>query len=242
MSSYLRKQLLSHIMLAIAGGIISFLALFSFQHLASAWVVEQREIVGLASNPVPSIVLPPPTPTQTATPTPLPTAVPTSTPTPIPTATPTPEPQLPIRIEIPKIAVNHPIVETVLQEVNWNGQPSWLWPVPLYAVGHRESSARPGEKGNMILSGHNNMGSAVFVSLASLMPGDEIILYTADQTHRYQVEFSEKIRWTWATEEELERHFDLGSNTADERLTLISCWPYATFTHRIYVVAKPVSE
>ncbi len=28
--------------------------------------------------------------------------------------------------------------------------------------------------------------------------------------------------------------------TPDERLTLISCWPYWTNTHRVIIVARPV--
>jgi LPXTG-site transpeptidase (sortase) family protein len=28
----------------------------------------------------------------------------------------------------------------------------------------------------------------------------------------------------------------------DERLTLVTCWPYTNNTHRVIVVAKPVDE
>ena len=30
--------------------------------------------------------------------------------------------------------------------------------------------------------------------------------------------------------------------SVDERLTLISCWPYETNTHRVIVVARPLSQ
>jgi sortase (surface protein transpeptidase) len=29
-------------------------------------------------------------------------------------------------------------------------------------------------------------------------------------------------------------------NTADERVTLISCWPYTSNTYRLIVIAKPL--
>jgi LPXTG-site transpeptidase (sortase) family protein len=29
-------------------------------------------------------------------------------------------------------------------------------------------------------------------------------------------------------------------NTPDERVTLITCWPYTTYTHRLIVIGKPI--
>jgi sortase A len=29
--------------------------------------------------------------------------------------------------------------------------------------------------------------------------------------------------------------------TSDERLTLVTCWPYTTNTHRLIIVAKPIA-
>lgn len=229
------KRYLSNIMLAIAAGIILFLVLFFYQRAASAWLLDQRQIVPLPAPQMPQLALPPVTPTPLPTSTPLP-------PTPTPTPTLTPEPQPPIRLSIPAIGVNHPIVEASLESVWWNGGSALRWQAPSFAVGHRESSARPGALGNMFLSGHNNTAGSVFRSLSTLAPGDEVIVYTADDAYHYRVESLEKVLWRGANEEQLARHFELGSDTPDERLTLLSCWPYATYTHRIYVIAKPVSE
>lgn len=216
-------------MFALAIGIVLFLLLFYYQRVTSTWLLEHQQIIGLPPTQMPHVALPPVTSTPRPTPTPLP-------------ATATPEPEIPVRLSIPKIDVNDPIVETSLEVVEWLNGTALRWQAPDYAVGHRETSARPGQPGNMVLSGHNNTAGSVFLGLSELEPGDEITVYTADETYIYQVVSSETVLWTGANEEQLTRHFELGSDTPDETVTLISCWPYATYTHRIYVRAKPMSK
>ncbi len=223
------KLFLSNVFLAIGLGIVFFLLLFYYQQLVSTWLLNNQRLIPLPTTQLPHVALPPVTSTPWPTATPLP-----------PTAT--PELQIPVRLAIPKIELNTAIVETGVELVEWLEGPALRWQTPDYAVGHRETSARPGERGNMVLSGHNNTAGSVFLRLSELAPGDEITVYTADETYLYQVVSSEIVLWTGADAGELARHFELGGDTADEALTLISCWPYATYTHRIYVRAKPVSK
>ncbi|MFQ5576372.1 MAG: sortase, partial [Anaerolineae bacterium] len=146
----------------------------------------------------------------------------------------------PVRLAIPAIGVNAAVVETGLEVVQWLNSPALRWQTPDYAVGHRQTSARPGQPGNMILSGHNNTAGSVFLRLSELKPGDEFTVYTADFSYNYRVVASEKVLWTGAGERQIARHYELTADTPDETLTLVSCWPYATYTHRLYVTAKPV--
>jgi len=227
------KFFLSNILFAAGLGIVFFLGMFYYQQIVSTWLLDSQQAIEWPAAGMPHVALPPTTPTPFPTPSPLP-----PTPTPIPT--PTPEPQIPVRLVIPDIGVNQVIVETGLEVVGWNGMWVPRWQAPDFAVGHRETSARPGQRGNMILSGHNNTAGSVFRDLEELEPGAEIIVYTADEAYTYRVESSETVLWVGADEAQMARHYELGGDTPDETLTLISCWPYVTYSHRIYVRAKPV--
>ena len=169
----------------------------------------------------------------------IPSITPTLTPLPTPTPEPDPEPMPAVRIIIPKIGVNERIVETGVVKTGWGASERLVWDTPAYAVGHREISAHPGQNGNIILSGHNNTLGEVFRNLDQLEAGDEIYLYTLDEEFVYIVKEMYKVPMMGATEESEAEHLRYTARTPDETLTLVSCWPYATFTHRIYIIAKP---
>ncbi len=179
----------------------------------------------LMSEQVADFAIPPLTPTLT----------PTSTPTPLPEARPLPA----IRIIIPKIGVNEQIIEIGLKRVGSGDDTRFEWDSAAYAVGHRENSAYPGEQGNIVLSGHNNTQGEVFRDLERLAPGDEIYLYTFDAEFKYVVVAKDIVLVVGAGPEELARHARYVADFPEETLTLVSCWPYLTYTHRIYIVAKP---
>jgi sortase A len=166
---------------------------------------------------------------------------PTTTPTPAPTPTPTreSEPMPAIRVIIPKIDVNEKIVEIGFKKVGSGQNTHYVWDTAGYAVGHRKNSAHPGQPGNIVLSGHNNTQGEVFRRLEDLEPGDEIYLYTLDEEFVYIVEKKDLVPAVGATAEDKAKHARYTARTPDQTLTLTSCWPYATYTHRIYIVAKP---
>jgi sortase A len=165
----------------------------------------------------------------------IPATTPTTTPVPTPTSLPAPA----VRIIIPEIGVNAAIVEIDLileqRQGTWRG----VWDTAAYAVGHRRNSANPGERGNIVLSGHNNTEGEVFRRLADVTSGDEVFLYTLDQEYVYVVEHVDIVRAVGASAEEKAKHAAYTARTPEETLTLVSCWPYVTYTHRVYVVAKP---
>jgi len=144
-------------------------------------------------------------------------------------------------LEIPAIGVNAPIQPVGLIDLEQDGQHYQQWQVPnAYAAGWHTTSARPGKVGNTVLNGHNNVYGAVFRDLVELQLGDEVTIYDAGQTYRYQVAHRELV-------EEKDQPLDVRIDnarwmlpTSDERLTLISCWPVIGITHRVIVVATAV--
>ncbi|MBX3001127.1 MAG: sortase [Caldilineaceae bacterium] len=162
-------------------------------------------------------------------------------PTPMPT--PTPRPALPLRIEIPSIKLDSPVVESrlIVAEDNNDGL-FWEWDVPTRAVGYHGDSAAPGGGKNTVLSGHNNTKGQVFRRLAEVKVGDTIMVHTAVRQHRYRI-IEKTIIPYWrdrsAAEEKLYAYM---AEYGSERLTLLSCHPYPLNYDRIVVVAEPVKR
>jgi len=175
-----------------------------------------------------------------ATATPFPTSTIPPTPTETPTPTPTPQPQPPTRLVIPSIGVNSAVRQVGVSISGDPLNPNVTWPELGAGVGHDMASVNPGESGNIILFGHNNYAGQVFRRLSELEVADEIHLYTLDQGFFYLVQDVDIVRAVGATEQDNRAHaFYLGPKS-EETLTLVSCWPYSTYTHRVYVVAKPI--
>jgi sortase A len=136
---------------------------------------------------------------------------------PPPVTIPTPGPQSPTRVVIPAIDVDALVVEGDGEEQLKLG------------VGHHLNTANPGERGNMVLSAHNDIYGEIFRYLPKLELGDEVIVYAGEQPYRYVVTAKQII-------EETEVH--VLAPTTRPVATLISCYPYMVDTHRIVVVAE----
>jgi len=158
------------------------------------------------------------------------------------TATPPPS-ESPVRIVIPTIELDAPILlaQTYFVEVEGEDYQQWLAP-NTYAVGWHEDSAQLGEPGNTVLNGHNNIYGEVFRDLTKLSVGDTILVYGEETVYKYQITNHMILP-------ERFQQLDVRMNNAqwilpsqDERLTLITCWPYESNTHRLIIVAKPISQ
>ncbi len=130
---------------------------------------------------------------------------------------PTPNPGAPTRIVIPKIGVDAPVVEG-------DG-----WEELKRGVGHHIGSANPGEKGNMVLSGHNDIFGEVFRDLDKLDLGDEIIVYAGEVPYRYVVKAKRIVEPT---------DVSVMAPTTTPIVTLITCYPYRVDTHRLVIVGE----
>ncbi len=157
-------------------------------------------------------------------------------------AGPLPATSPPTRIVIPAIHVDSKVLEMGWKVTRANGQTTTEWDVPGYAVGWAKNSALPGNGSNVVMSGHNNIQGEVFRDLSELKPGDLATVYVADVAYPYKVEEKYIVREAGMPLEVRLKNAQWMQPTPDERLTLISCWPYWTNTHRVIIVARPIQK
>lgn len=178
------------------------------------------------------------TPTLRRTPARTPYIPPTLTATPTPTASaPTIVPE---RIIIDRIALDAPVIPVGQHALTIGEQVFGQWEVPRErAAGWHHTSATIGSAGNLVLNGHHNVYGEVFRYLRVLQPGDLLRLESGGRRFNYIVVQTmtlpeqdqpvdvrlENARWILPTD--------------DERVTLITCWPYYSNTHRLVVIARP---
>ena len=148
----------------------------------------------------------------------------------------------PDRIIAKAIGLDASVTEMGWQVVeSWNGEQISEWDLPEEKAGWHRNSARPGEGSNIVISGHNaSTGGQVFANLDELQVGDEITLWNAEQkTFSYRVVDKTIVR-TFAISEEADQYLrTVIEPTPREQLTLITCWPSWTNTHRLIVIAEP---
>jgi sortase A len=146
----------------------------------------------------------------------------------------------PTRLVIPSIRVDSPVVDVNLVTRVRRGRTVSTWQVARDAVGFHNSSALPGTLGNAVMSAHNNAWGRVFRNLVNVKRGDEIEVYVGDQVLHYMIEDKVLVRQARASARQRKQNAAWIGPTDDERLTLVSCWPYRRPTHRIIIVARPV--
>jgi sortase A len=148
--------------------------------------------------------------------------------------------RLPSRLEIPAIDVDIPVVELGWsQSENQEGQIFSEWDVAAYAAGWHKNSALPGESGNVVMSGHNNILGAVFRELDQLKKGDAITVWAGAQLYTYAVDQVIVLPDRNISDEQRAANSSWIGPFDDDRLTLVSCWPRNNNTHRIVVIARP---
>jgi sortase A len=146
----------------------------------------------------------------------------------------------PVRLYIPSVKIDTKVVP-----VGWNMIPApgggvkSEWQVADYAVGHHAGSANPGEKGNVVLSGHVDYKGQVFKDLNKVNKGDEVVMYTEKGQYIYVVTDLKIVREEGVSEAQKRENARFMDPTKDLTLTMITCWPYGIDTHRLIVIAKP---
>jgi sortase A len=147
---------------------------------------------------------------------------------------------LPSRLVIPAIKVDTPVVE-----LGWttgktdSGTIFSEWDVAQYAAGWHKNSSVPGEPGNIVMSGHNNILGSVFRQLDQLKRGDTLELFAGGAEYTYAVDEVLILPEKHASEKQRKENVKYIQETSDDRITLVSCWPRDDNTHRIVVIAKP---
>jgi sortase A len=132
---------------------------------------------------------------------------------PVPTAA----PDQAIRIQIPAIEIDAPIVQG-------DG-----WEQLKKGVGQNIGSANPGQNGNVVLSAHNDVYGELFRYLDKLVPGDQVVLYTQQRQYVYVVDRTSIVEPTAV---------EVMASTGSPTTTLISCYPYLVNKERIVVFAR----
>ncbi len=132
-------------------------------------------------------------------------------------AIPTPSPRQAVRMVIPTINVDDPIVQG-------DG-----WDQLKKGIAQHIDSADPGQPGNLVVSAHNDIFGEIFRDLDQLKPGDEIQVYTAAEKFTYVITGSRIVEPT---------EVGIMDPSVGPTLTLISCYPYLVDTQRIVVFAE----
>jgi sortase A len=149
----------------------------------------------------------------------------------------------PNRIVVPAIDLDVPIVDVGWRVIQRGNERFTEWETADNAAGRHINSARPGEQGNVVLSGHHNTRGEVFrrIGELELQVGDRIYLYDA-QGRRFTYVVDEvtdpPLLEVGATTERRLQNARYILPTDDARVTLVTCWPYWTNTHRVVVVGK----
>ena len=145
----------------------------------------------------------------------------------------------PTRILIPRLNLDAP-VEAVGMLPSSAAPGVFEWGVPdTRAAGWLNTTAPFGVPGNTVLDGHHNIKGEVFRNLWTLRAGDEITLFAGAVSRRYRVQDLLILPEKGQSIEVRLRNAQYIAPTPDERLTLVTCYPYESNTHRVVVVALP---
>lgn len=130
---------------------------------------------------------------------------------------PTPGPRSPTRIVIPDINLDWPVVEG-------DG-----WEELKQGVGHRVGSVNPGERGNLVLSGHNDVFGEPFRDLEKMQVGQPVMVYAGAGTFRYIIKAKRVVAPT---------DMSVLESSRNPIVTLITCTPYRVDTQRLVLIGE----
>lgn len=130
---------------------------------------------------------------------------------------PTPGPRSPTRIVISALNLDWPVVEG-------DG-----WEELKQGIGHRAGSANPGERGNLVLSGHNDVYGEPFRYLEKLDVGSEVLVYSGTNAFRYIVKAKRVVP---------PNDLSVIAPSKSPIVTLITCTPYRVDTMRLIIIGE----
>ncbi len=151
-------------------------------------------------------------------------------------------PPVPDRIEIPAIKLDAPVIAADHRYTEVEGATFGQWLAPsFFAAGWHPDSALPGEAGNTVINGHHNIDGEVFADLVNVKEGDTILVHAGERSFEYVVTNRMILPETFMdAATRLENARWLGRSD-DVRLTVVTCWPLESYTHRLILVAVPVN-
>jgi sortase A len=147
----------------------------------------------------------------------------------------------PDRIVIPAIELDESIVPVEFIEYEYEGRIYNQWVPPEGRnVGWHNTTAGLGIAGNTVLNGHHNIKGMVFRDLYQVQVGDTIELISGGESFSYVVVHTDILEERNQPIEVRLSNAEWIKSTEDERVTIITCWPFESNTHRVVVVAVPI--
>jgi sortase A len=147
---------------------------------------------------------------------------------------------IPDRILIERLKVDA-VIEPVGPSNKKVGKKAVEWGAPNNKnVGWHDYSGKLGEGKNVVLNGHNNIYGGVFRKLYTLEKGDQVKLAAGGKEVLYEVEQVIKVLERGQPLNVRLKNAEYIQPMKDDRLTLVSCWPETSNSHRIIVIARPV--
>jgi LPXTG-site transpeptidase (sortase) family protein len=145
------------------------------------------------------------------------------------------------RILIPRIGQNVPIIRVPTDELlkrNWSALEKQIQEALRYGVVHFPGTAMPGDKGNVVITGHSSYFpwdpgrfKDVFALLHQVDVGDNVIVYHDQKKYEYRVYDKKVIKPS---------QVDILTQEGEDRLTLITCTPVGTDLNRLVLLARPI--
>ncbi len=146
------------------------------------------------------------------------------------------------RILIPRIGQNVPIIRVPADELlkrNWSALEKQIQEALRYGVVHFPGTAMPGDKGNVVVTGHSSYFpwdpgrfKDVFALLHQVDVGDHVIVYHEQKKYEYEVYEKKVVKPS---------QVDVLTQNGEDRLTLITCTPVGTDLNRLVLFASPVN-
>ncbi|MBU1751231.1 MAG: sortase [Chloroflexi bacterium] len=133
---------------------------------------------------------------------------------------------------LPPTSDSHQAVRLVIKMIGidvpvWEGDD---WHTLKRGVGHTPGTANPGETGNCVISGHDDVYGEVFRYLSDLEPGNEVLVYNnGGRGYKYKVYLKFLVP---------PNAVEVLDPTTTPVLTLITSYPYLIDSHRLIVVCK----
>ena len=124
------------------------------------------------------------------------------------------------RLVIPKIFVDGPITVGDTKTALDNG----YW---------KRTDVEPGQPNNLVIAGHRNLWKWTLFDLDKLSEGDLITIYWNKSEYNYKVSKIVEV---------IPSRIEIESFTNKEQLTIYTCTPVLTATHRLVIVALPFKK
>jgi hypothetical protein len=148
---------------------------------------------------------------------------------------------MPVALFIPSLDIEAAVTPMGWEPVLQGENVTTRWVIPLDSLGWAVNSAGAGERGNVVIAGHQSLGAALLrpLALGDVSVGQDILVETAaGETYAYRVtEISTPIPAVGATPAQDAQAAAYLAPTGTAKLTLLSGWPSDVSTHRLFVVA-----